>query len=211
MATPKSQRIGIFIIAVVMVVGTIGSFLVMMFSYDNQAAETLKAQEEQARIQKVYKEYQEKVAAQGKELSKKHYPVFKKYESYPGKFDASSVSKVTTRDLKKGTGDKVTKDTKYSAYYIGWNPKGKVFDGSIQDGSLRSPIAGGNLITGWNEGVIGMNLGGIREIAIPSEKAYGEKGSGDDIPPNTPIKFVVYVIPQVEQIPIPQFNTTGVN
>jgi FKBP-type peptidyl-prolyl cis-trans isomerase len=85
----------------------------------------------------------------------------------------------------------------------GWNPKGVVFDQSISDGKLIAPIAGGNLITGWNEGVIGMKIGGVRELSIPSDKAYGSTGSGDNIPPNTPIKFIVMIIPKVEDVPVP--------
>ncbi len=51
-----------------------------------------------------------------------------------------------------------------------------------------------SLIPGWAEGVIGMRVGGVREITIPSDLAYKDQGSGNDIPPNTPIKFIVYVI-----------------
>jgi FKBP-type peptidyl-prolyl cis-trans isomerase len=111
---------------------------------------------------------------------------------------------VATTDLKVDDGATLISTTAYSAYYIGWNPKGVVFDQSIENGALKAPITGGNLITGWNEGVVGMKIGGVREITIPSDKAYGATGSGDNIPPNTPIKFVVMVIPKVSDIPMPQ-------
>ena len=49
-----------------------------------------------------------------------------------------------------------------------------------------------------------MKIGGVRELTIPSSQAYGETGSGDKIPANTPLKFVVMAIPPVEEIPTPQ-------
>ena len=52
-------------------------------------------------------------------------------------------------------------------------------------------IGTGSVIKGWEEGVIGMKVGGRRELIIPAEEAYGAKGSGSTIPPNEPIVFVV--------------------
>jgi FKBP-type peptidyl-prolyl cis-trans isomerase len=201
MATRTSQRVGIWIIAIVLAVGTIGSFLAIIFSNQNDVAD-------QAKMQKLYEQYQSDLSdynaksdAQAKQLSKRYYGEFSKYSKVPAKFDPSEVKVVKTEDLKIGDGVEIKSDTKYGAYYIGWNPKGVVFDQSISDGSLKAPISGGGLIDGWEEGVKGMKMGGIRLISIPSNKAYGETGSGDNIPPNTPIKFVVMVIPQPKQIP----------
>lgn len=196
MATPRSQRIGIWIIAVVLTVGTIGSFLAIIVGAQNQA-------KDEARFQKLQQEYSAKLEAQTKDLSNKYYKEFSKYAKLPDSFNADKVNDLGKRDLKIGDGATIKDDTEYNAYYIGWNPKGFVFDQSIEDGALKAPIGGGNLITGWEEGVIGMKFGGVRELTIPSDKAYGESGSGEDIPPNTPIKFIVMVIPKVEEIPIP--------
>jgi FKBP-type peptidyl-prolyl cis-trans isomerase FkpA len=193
MATPKSQRIGIWIIAGVMLVGTLGSFLAMALQNDNAQKDQQKMQEEYAKYQKQMEEQQK----QGEELSKQYYPLFKPYESAPAVFDAETVGdKVTTKDLKAGDGPEIKADTKYQAYYIGWNPKGKSFDSSFDGEKLKAPIdtSTTSLIEGWNQGVVGMKVGGVREISIPSDLAYGEQGSGDAIPPNTPIKFVVYIV-----------------
>lgn len=199
MSTSRSQRIGIWVIAVVMTVGTIGSFFVVILANNNSA----KDQQQQLDAQKLYTDYQTKVQAQADELSKQYYPTFSQYKSLPAAFDASSVKSVQTEDLKVGDGEEIKSGTAYSAYYIGWNPKGKVFDQSIDGEKLKAPIAGGNLIPGWNEGVIGMKMNGVRVITIPSDKAYGKTGSGEDIPPNTPIKFIVMVIPKPADIPMP--------
>lgn len=48
-----------------------------------------------------------------------------------------------------------------------------------------------------------MKVGGIRELTIPADKAYGETGSGGTIAPNTPLKFVIMIIPTPETIPQP--------
>lgn len=193
MATRKSQRIGIWIIAIVMLVGTLGSFAVMVLANQN-------AQSDQEKQQKFMEEYQKQLDAQKKEaesLSTTHYGTFKPYQTSPASFDAEQVGdKVSTNDLKVGDGAEITAETKYQAYYIGWNPKGKTFDSSFDGEKLKAPIdtSTTSLIQGWNEGVVGMKVGGVREITIPSDLAYGETGSGDTIPPNTPIKFIVMII-----------------
>lgn len=198
MATPKGQRIGIWVIAIVMMIGTIGSFAVMILANDNTKIdqEVLKKQQEQAAA-----DYQKQIDEQQKAavgLSDKYYPEFSPYQSSPAAFDSSSVkSDVIKTDLKVGDGATIDSKTNYQAYYIGWNPKGKSFDSSFDGAKLKAPIdtsTAGGLIVGWEQGVVGMKVGGIREIAIPPELAYGEKGSGDDIPPNTPLKFIIMII-----------------
>jgi FKBP-type peptidyl-prolyl cis-trans isomerase len=197
MATSKSHRIGIWIIAAVMVVGTLGGFAAMVLQPSNTAMDEKRRNELMA-------EYQSQVNAQTTELSDKYYPEFSQFASTPAAFDASEVTELKTNDLKIGDGTEITDGTAYAAYYIGWNPSGKIFDQSIENGKLKAPINGTGLITGWEEGVKGMKLGGIRELTIPAAKAYGETGSGENIPPNTPIKFIVMAIEQPKEIPVSQ-------
>jgi FKBP-type peptidyl-prolyl cis-trans isomerase FkpA len=192
MATPKSQRIGIWVIAVVMLVGTVGGFAAMVLENKNYKSD----QDKQNKLLEEYKKQQDEQEKRAKELSGTYYPQFKEYQGVPAVFDMNVGDAVTTRDLKAGDGEEITDETKYEAYYIGWNPKGKTFDSSFDAQSLKAPIDTTqiSLIEGWNEGVKGMKVGGVREITIPSDKAYGEQGSGDDIPPNTPLKFIVMII-----------------
>lgn len=199
MATTKAQRIGIWIIAVFMAVGTIGSFAIIVLANSN-------SQTDQARVQQLTSEYQSKVAAQKEELSEKYYDTFKQYESRVASFDAVGVNELKTEDLAEGDGETLTADSSFTAYYIGWTPDGKVFDGSIDGDSLKQPfdVTPGQVIQGWSKGVEGMKVGGVREVAIPSDLAYGEQGSGTLIAPNTPIKFVIMVIPTPETISMPQ-------
>ena len=91
MATSKAQRIGIIVIAVVMTVGTIGSFFIMILANENQVADQQKEQEQ---YQQQLKEYQEQMAEAQKEqekvakqLSAEYYDDFKQYESLPEAFE----------------------------------------------------------------------------------------------------------------------------
>lgn len=193
MATKKSQRIGIWIIAIVLTVGTLAGFVAMILGPSNQMVD-------ENRKKALTEQYQAEVQAQADELSTKYYDEFSKYSTTPAAFNAADVTELTTSDIVIGSGDEIKEGSSYSAYYIGWNPTGKIFDQSIDGAKLKSPIPGGNLIEGWNKGVIGMKLGGVRELTLPSALAYGDNGSGADIPPNTPLKFIVMTIATPKEI-----------
>lgn len=197
MATPKAQRIGIWIIAIVLSIGTLGSFLVMGLSINNQKID-------QNQQQKDYTDYQNKVDTQVQDLSAKYYGDFSQYSLTPAAFNAGDVKDLIKTDLKIGDGEELTANTEYSAYYIGWNPTGKIFDQSISEGSLKAPLPGGNMIPGWNDGILGMKMGGVRELTIPSDQAYGSTERSADIPANTPLKFIVMVIPKPADVPLPE-------
>lgn len=206
MATPRSQRIGIWIIAAILIIGSLGTFLVMVLSVQNQKIDQAQQQKLVDEYNKVVADYQAKVNKQNQDLSAKYYPIISQFKNRVGQFNTEGIKDIVKSDLKVGDGQEIKSGTVYSAYYIGWNPKGVIFDQSIEGSSLKAPITGGNLITGWNEGVIGMKVNGIREITIPSDKAYGSTGSGENIPPNTPIKFIIMVIPKVDPIPVPDLS-----
>lgn len=203
MATPRSQRIGIWIVTVVMAIGAIGVYFVAILANNNDSADS-------ASYQAAYAEYTAKVEAQATELSNKHFATFSQFASRVRSFEkAAAQEKLVTEDLLVGDGETITGDTKFAAYYIGWNPDGVIFDQSIENGALKAPLsistglANASLITGWKEGMLGMKIGGVRELTIPSEKAYSSTGSGTTIPADTPLKFVVMAIPLPEEIPIP--------
>ena len=211
MATKKSQRYGIIIILTALVIGTFGSFAAMVLGSENQAKDAANQQVALQKYQDEYNKYQEKVTAQGDSLSTEYYPKFSPYSTRVAAFDRDAVKELQTEDIIVGEGELIGDETKFAAYYIGWNPTGKIFDQSIADNKLKPPfvIEGGlksaGVIEGWKEGLKGMRIGGVREIVIPSEKAYGEAGQGDDIPPNTALKFVVMAIEAPEAIPMPDY------
>ena len=205
MATLRRQRIGIWVIAIVLTIGTIGSFLVMILASKNSNVDKARINQLTSEYQKKMNEYQAKVDAQATELSSKYFAEFSQYADRFGTFDRDGVKSLKTEELKQGDGETLGKDTSFTAYYIGWTPDGKVFDSSIDGSKLKAPFNAtpGGVIKGWTQGVEGMKIGGIRELTIPSEDAYGEQGSGNSIPPNTPLKFVIMIIPPVESLSQP--------
>ena len=205
MAGSRAQRVGIWVIAIVMAVGTIGSFLIIILSNQNQQLDQARKTELTNAYQKEYEAYQAKVTAQEADLAANSYGTFSTYASRVGAFDKDGVTELKKEDLVVGDGEDITADSTFYAFYIGWNPEGVVFDQSIDGDKLKNPIevAPGGVITGWTEGLAGMKAGGVRELTIPADKAYGPTGSGDSIPPNTPLKFVVYA-PKYEKLSAPQ-------
>ena len=210
MATKKTQRVAIFVIMIVLVVGTLGSFAVMILSQQEQAKAAAALQKAQATYETEQKAHQEKVDAQAAELSKQYYPIFSQYFDRVGAFDIDSVTTLGTEDLLVGEGEEITGTTPFANYFIGWDANGTKFAGGnnvdFDKAALTAPFAVANgldnasLIAGWKEGIKGMRIGGVRELTIPSDKAYGEQGS-DSIAPNMPLKFLVMAIPIPAEIP----------
>jgi peptidylprolyl isomerase len=85
------------------------------------------------------------------------------------------------------------KGSNLTVNYVGVLYKGgKEFDSSWKTGQPLAPfvLGQGSVIPGWDQGLVGMKVGGRRELIIPSSLAYGPRGSGG-IPPNSPLVFVV--------------------
>ncbi|MNL28793.1 FK506-binding protein [compost metagenome] len=205
MATRKSQRIGIWVIAGALTIGTLGGFMAMVLAPKNAASDQARYQQLMDEYNKESTAYQAKADAQATELSSKYFNTFNQYATRPAAFAAADVKELKKDDLKIGDGEAITRESSFSAYYIGWNPSGKVFDGSIDGTKLNAPLSvtPGGVITGWTEGVDGMKVGGVRELTIPSDKAYGSTAKSEDIPANTPLKFIIMIIPTPETIAQP--------
>ncbi|MDR1032949.1 MAG: FKBP-type peptidyl-prolyl cis-trans isomerase [Candidatus Nomurabacteria bacterium] len=206
--TKTSVRIFIGFMAFLMIVSTLGLYIVIILGNKNQSEEQTAANQAQIKLNDNIQIQQSKSSTKAAELSKQYYTEFVAYKNEVKSFNAASVTELKTRDLRAGDGAEVKEDfTDYSMYYIGWLPNETIFDSSISNDALAMPLPGsGSYITGWNEGVIGMKVGGIREITIPSDKAYGTTGAGEEgqdgyIAPNTPLKFIVMAIPKVDSIP----------
>ncbi|MBM3209840.1 hypothetical protein FJZ39_00650 [Candidatus Saccharibacteria bacterium] len=207
MATSTAQRVGIWVITGALVLGTLGGFLAMILVPRNQAADQAEITRISNEYQKEYEVYNQRMQAQADELSTRYYDEFSPYQSRVSSFNKDEVAELATEDLKIGeTGEALTEESTFTAYYLGWTPDGNVFDGSIEGEKLTSPITvqPGMVISGWTEGVVGMKVGGVRELTIPADKAYGDQGSGDTIPANTPLKFVIMIIESPEVIEQPQ-------
>jgi uncharacterized damage-inducible protein DinB len=98
-------------------------------------------------------------------------------------------------DIVKGTGAPATPGKKYVVHYTGWLESGKKFDSSVDRGTPLDFVQGRKqVITGWDVGFEGMNVGGKRRLFIPPALGYAEKGAGQNIPPNANLIFDVELL-----------------
>jgi peptidylprolyl isomerase len=102
-------------------------------------------------------------------------------------------TKLVTKELIKGTGAEAKAGESVTVNYVGVLYKtGKVFNASWESKQPFTFVLGRKqVITGWDNGVVGMRVGGRRELIIPADEAYGSRGSPPAIPPNAPLVFVV--------------------
>jgi FKBP-type peptidyl-prolyl cis-trans isomerase len=100
---------------------------------------------------------------------------------------------LVTKDLIVGTGPEAKAGESVTVNYVGALYKtGKVFNASWETKTpFTFTLGEGQVIKGWDQGVVGMKVGGRRELIIPAELAYGKTGSPPKIPPNSPLIFIV--------------------
>jgi FKBP-type peptidyl-prolyl cis-trans isomerase FkpA len=118
--------------------------------------------------------------------------------------DSSSPTAPTPRaefsmtDLRVGTGTAASNGRLVTVSYTGWfyDPSGPEQKGARFDGSPSYPftLGVGGVIRGWDLGVVGMRVGGLRRLVIPPELAYGSSGSQGVIPPNATLVFDVELL-----------------
>ncbi len=98
-------------------------------------------------------------------------------------------------DLKSGSGSTAKAGDFVTVHYTGWLTDGKRFDSSVlRQKPFSFPLGQGRVIAGWDEGVAGMKIGGIRQLVIPAELGYGETGAGGVIPPGATLIFEVELL-----------------
>ncbi len=103
-------------------------------------------------------------------------------------------------DTLVGTGAAPVRGQTCSVHYTGWLDNGRGGHGTKFDSSLDRheplafPVGVGRVIKGWDEGLLGMKVGGRRTLFIPSYLGYGPKGAGSDIPPNADLIFDVELV-----------------
>ena len=105
-------------------------------------------------------------------------------------------------ELKAGAGEPVTAGRIAVVQYTGWlyeasakDNKGKQFDSSRTTGQpFRFSAGTGQVIKGWDQGVLGMKVGESRRLVIPADLAYGDRGAGGLIPPGATLVFDIELL-----------------
>lgn len=203
--TSLKQRIIISLIAVVMVGSILASYAAIVIN-GNKGSSGTESKISEEKIQQYSDEYSEKLAA-FKKVSASDFTKFIKYKSAVKAYNETTANTggVQTKDLATGSGRTLADgDTNYLAYYIGWCADETIFDSSLDsttdptafDKALDASLG---MIEGWNAGVVGMKLGGVREVMVPGELAYGssmEICGGY----NKPLKFLVMAVENVDPL-----------
>ncbi len=105
-------------------------------------------------------------------------------------------------DVKKGAGPAITAGQTAVVHYTGWlyspaakDHKGKKFDSSRdRNDPFSFNVGGGEVIGGWDQGVVGMQAGGQRQLVIPPSLGYGARGAGGVIPGNATLLFDIELL-----------------
>lgn len=107
----------------------------------------------------------------------------------------TTLSGLIYDDVMVGSGEEAARGQTVSVHYTGWLTDGTKFDSSKdRNEPFEFPLGAGYVIRGWDEGVQGMRVGGVRKLTVPPELGYGARGAGGVIPPNATLIFDVELL-----------------
>ncbi|MFA7301343.1 MAG: FKBP-type peptidyl-prolyl cis-trans isomerase [Candidatus Shapirobacteria bacterium] len=108
---------------------------------------------------------------------------------------STNTEKLIIKDIDVGTGPKVKIGDKIVVMYIGTLENGNRFADSYRNNQVAvSKIGVGEVIKGWDQGIIGMKVGGVRKLVVPPSLAYSIEGLNDIIPPNSTLTFEIKLL-----------------
>ena len=205
--TSPKQRIFIAVIAIIMVGSIVAGYAAIVLNNSNSASsetEVLSA-ERMSEYQQAY----DNAASEFAKVTQADFETFSPYKSEIKAFNEASANEngLQTTDLVVGDGRELTDgDTDYRAFYIGWCADETVFDTNMDNPTnptkfinALDPSVDGGLIEGWEMGVQGMKLNGIREVTIPGELGYKDTR---ELCGGTykPLKFVIMAVANEEPL-----------
>ena len=126
---------------------------------------------------------------------------------------AEMPTELVITDITEGDGEAAVEGSTVYVYYVGVLSKdGKRFDGNFGSDPFAVTLGAGAVIDGWDQGLIGIKAGGRRQLDIPADLAYGSAGSGDAIPPDSAISFIVdavAIVPPIDPADAPEITVEG--
>lgn len=179
------QRIFALIVAILFLVTTVGAGLAVLWQMHQDSQRDKNLASSQKQLEDLQKQSD---CSLGQDKGPKE-PAPKAYKPQ------HKVSKIEITDLTPGNGQAAKPGDCLIVKYNGTlAANGKQFDGNFdQPTALRFPLGKGQVIPGWDQGLIGLKVGGTRRLVIAPELAYGAKGQGE-IPANATLVFVVKLI-----------------
>lgn len=110
--------------------------------------------------------------------------------------NSAFAGKLEIEELEMGGGDVAQRNSMVAVHYTGWLEDGTKFDSSLDRGqAFVFRIGAGQVIKGWERGVVGMKVGGKRRLTIPPELAYGNRDVGGGlIPANSTLVFDIELL-----------------
>ncbi|ACE83556.1 FKBP-type peptidyl-prolyl cis-trans isomerase [Cellvibrio japonicus] len=106
-----------------------------------------------------------------------------------------SLTELIIEDLQPGSGKAVVKGALITTHYTGWLEDGTEFDASHKKGKpFQCVIGTGRVIKGWDQGLLGMQVGGKRKLRVPAHLAYGERQVGPLIKPHSNLVFEIELL-----------------
>jgi len=107
----------------------------------------------------------------------------------------TSGSGLIIEEIVVGAGAEASAGQNVSVHYTGWLTDGTKFDSSKdRNDPFDFDLGGRSVISGWDEGVVGMKVGGTRKLTIPPQLGYGARGAGGVIPPNATLVFEIELL-----------------
>lgn len=114
--------------------------------------------------------------------------------------DTQDLQDLKIVDVKVGTGAEAKPGEMMRVHYTGWLEDGTKFDSSLdRNEPFEFPLGQGYVIQGWDKGVNGMKVGGIRRLFIPAQYGYGDRGAGSVIPPGATLIFEIQLLGVTDQ------------